>query len=467
MGFGRPAAAALLALGLAASAAAEDGAKVRWIAFGGGSVPESNQISLEQDLALARSVLGPGGRVLFAGGPDTRAVQVLDPAPRGDALLRRLGALFAPRGGRDAHYVRTTLAPDGAADRGAVLGAVRAALEDGTEPLLVYGSAHGEQGPTRAENAVRLWGGFALTPKDLAAAHDAAPRRPLRVVLGSCFSGGFGELAFRDADPAKGAPRGERCGLFAATWDRPSSGCDPNPDRAAQQGYGLHFLAALAGHDRAGGDARAEIDLDGDGRVSLLEAHTRARIASRSLDVPTTTSERWLREKAPRTGPRAEVALPEEAAVIRALSKRLGLDAGGARRRLAALEKQADDLGARLAAAEAAADDAWWTLGAALLTRWPVLDDPWHPDFAPTVARDRGAIARLLDSDPRAAAWTRAEARVAALQDRLDAVQLDSAQVERLVRAYETRTLAGRLKARGGADWRAYRRLLACERSAP
>ena len=38
----------------------------RWLALGGGGVPEANQISIEQDLALAASVLGSGGRILFA-----------------------------------------------------------------------------------------------------------------------------------------------------------------------------------------------------------------------------------------------------------------------------------------------------------------------------------------------------------------------------------------------------------------
>jgi hypothetical protein len=117
--------------------------------------------------------------------------------------------------------------------------------------------------------------------------------RPVRVVLTSCFSGGFAELAFAGADAGKRELAAGRCGLFAATAEREASGCDPNPDRAAQEGYGLHFLQALQGRDRAG--AVAAIDLDGDGKVSLLEAHARARIASAGIDVPTSTSERWLR----------------------------------------------------------------------------------------------------------------------------------------------------------------------------
>src|SRR4029453_14151341 len=94
------------------------------------------------------------------------------------------------------------------------------------------------------------------------------------------------------ANPPGGAAPGNRCGFFASTWDRPANGCDPDPERGRQEGYSLHFLEAPRGQDRAGAPV-AGLDLDGDGKVSLLEAHTRARIASRSLDVPPPTSERW------------------------------------------------------------------------------------------------------------------------------------------------------------------------------
>ncbi|MDQ3034309.1 MAG: hypothetical protein M3Y87_18015, partial [Myxococcota bacterium] len=70
---------------------------VRWIAVGGGSEPELNQLSLEEDLLLARDVLGEGGVVLFAGGPGTRSVQVSDDVERGDPLRRELAELLSGR----------------------------------------------------------------------------------------------------------------------------------------------------------------------------------------------------------------------------------------------------------------------------------------------------------------------------------------------------------------------------------
>ena len=47
-------------------------------------------------------------------------------------------------------------------------------------------------------------------------------------IRGACDAGGFGELAFRAADPEQGPAETARCGLFATTWDRVAAGCDPN-----------------------------------------------------------------------------------------------------------------------------------------------------------------------------------------------------------------------------------------------
>src|SRR5690606_5691260 len=159
--------------------------------------------------------------------------------------------------------------------------------------------------------------------------------------------------------------------------DLPASGCDPNPDRAAQEGYGLHFLHALRGEDRYGRPLGAEhIDFDGDGRISLLEAHTRVRIASAGGEVPVTTSERWLREVTADLdpdGPRAAFDLPEERAVITALGEATGLGANLDRVtfEIDVLETRMGDV--RLLRDEAAAGEeaAFADVSGEMLSRWP------------------------------------------------------------------------------------------------
>ena len=440
---------------------------LRWLAIGGGATPEFNQVSIEQDLLLAQEVFGTGGAGLFAGGPGSHGVQVADPAPRGDPLLAELAELFAPRGGRRATYHPTRLAPLAAATPANALDLIRAALAEPGPPLLVYLAGHGERGEQPQFGAISLWGQDILRVAQLAEVLDAA-QRPAQIVATSCFSGSFGELVFKKADPREGPAATIRCGLFAATAERESSGCDPNPDRAAQDGFGLHFLQALRGQDRTGAPLpREAIDFDGDGAISPLEAHARARIAGEGIDVPTTTSERWLRAVAPAKGRAAELRLPEEEAVIAGLAPALGLtgrerEAPG---ELEALWKDMDAAYGRLDQATRREDDAYRTTAAELLARFPVLDDPWHPDFAPTIAAHRDAIAAALAGSAAYAEFRAAGAAVQAAQDEVAELLARSARIERLVRAIETRALAGRLKARGGAAWRTYEALLACERT--
>lgn len=441
----------------------------RWIAAASGPVPELNQVSLEQDMALAAEVLGPGGRVLFGAGPGTRTVQVIGSPHEVDPVTAALGDLFAPRGDRGLRYRETRLVTAEAATAHALLGALDHALAGGPEPLLVWLGGHGNLGDLPRHNTVSLWARSELSVVDLAARLDESPR-PVRLVVTTCFSGGFADVVFRGADEALGATGSERCGLFAAPWDLEATGCDPNPDRAAQEGYALHVLEALRGRDREGKPLPlATLDLDGDGRISLLEAHTRARIASTSADVPTSTAERWLRHAAPSHGPTVPVELPEEDAVIAALAERLELQGHEAAAPLE-LQRVEADLEAVLRSlddAHAREEAAYATAAADLLARWPVLDDPWHPDHARLLARDREAIVEHIERSQSYGDWIAGRDEVDRLTGRSWELRQRAAPYERMSRALESKKLAGRLRAQGGEGWAMFERILACERGVP
>lgn len=449
---------------------------VQTIILGGGGLPESTEVSLEQNVELALEVLPEPQAVFFAGGPGTQSVRVQarDDERAQRTLPVRLGELFAPRKGRTSQYRESVLTTAQRADITTLENALRAALTArAREPLLLYITAHGDQAEAAADNAVALWGNDSLTPRRLAELHDGS-KRALHLVVTSCFSGGFAELAFEAADARKGFAHAPRCGLFAGTWDRETSGCDPDPDRSVQESYSLHFLHALALRDRDDRPlALSELDLDRDGSISLLEAHTRARIASRSIDVPTTTSERFLRESmhdAPRAstaGKPLALALPEEAAVIDRLGAALELRserAANAKHEALTRARTAQD--ERVAEAEDALDARYWALVTALLERFPVLDDPYHPAFAQTVADHASAIEALLESSPQAHTHRTAASALDDLDRRALELELQETLVLRLVRAHETLRLARALELRGGKSWTQYQDLLACERSA-
>lgn len=446
--------------------------EIDWIAIGGGADPMSSQVSLEQDVRLAREVFGARGRVLFAGGREAFGVQVLREKPAGDALRVELGDLLDPRDGRRAEYRKPEIEVAGSATPAKVEAVLDEALDGGEDPLHVYIATHGEKGDVPADNAAILWGDFTMSASRLAELlEEGETKRTVRVVVTSCYAGGFAELAFAGADAANGLAA-RRCGLFASPADDVSSGCDPNPDRRAQDAYGLHFLEALRGRDRVGEALpRGDIDIDGDGTISLLEAHTRVRIAGRSFDVPTTTSERWLREKAAgldATTAAKVAAIPEvaeEYAVMAALRRELDVvDEDAARARLAGAQSEFEAADKRLQEVGDEVADSAADLRILLLERWPALDDPWHPDFAATYAAHRDEIAALLHTGDAVKRYARQRREHENAGVAFDDAKVRLARVRVLVRAYETVDLAARLRAKGGDDWTGFTTLRRCER---
>ena len=439
----------------------------RFIVVGGGATPEYTEVSLEQDTQLAMQVLPGPGLTLFAGGQGSASVRLLAAPARAESLLAQLGGIFDPRSARDSRYRATTLNAQPATLSNFET-SLALAMSSSKEPLLVYIATHGLQGNEPRDNFVELWGGESVNVAQLDEL-TASAKRPVRFVIASCYSGGFAELAFNHAEPERGATTLPRCGLFAGTWDRQTSGCDPNPDRRAQEGYSLHLLHALRGEDRAGKPLpRNQLDLDGDGKISLLEAHTRARIASHSIDVPTTTSERYLRELVKTPAAPQWKLLPEDAAVVKQLGAKLGLaDSAAVDKRYQELSSKLDALQPELDAADEELDHARSQLGAELLARWPVLADAYHDEFAATVQRDAAAISGVLRDSRFAQRYNEARASADAIGARANTLDAQEAVVLRLVRAYETAGLASALAARGGEAYARYQSLLACERGVP
>jgi hypothetical protein len=371
-------------------------------------------------------------------------------------------------------YQPTTLTIDAPATRDHVLEALRGALEAGHAdgpPLLVMVASHGERGNAPRESALSLWGGWSIDVQDVAGVLDGfADARPTRWVITSCYGGGFAELAFVGATPHQGTRSPQHCGLFAAPADDESSGCDPNPDRQQQESFTIHFLAALRGRDKSGAARTGELDLDGDGRVSLREAHAWARIEGRSFDVPTTTSDRYLREV---TRP-FEVAqqdtdvVSEDHAVAAALARELELeDERAARAKLQELDRILADARSVLDEAQQTADDSYFALRVALLERWPLLEHSWDPRATELLQQEAANILELLTDSELARGNQLAARELEEAADQHDGVRVARARVLRLVRAFETLRLASALKRRGGPRYTHYEQLLQCERYVP
>ncbi|RMG98400.1 MAG: hypothetical protein D6705_05995 [Deltaproteobacteria bacterium] len=437
---------------------------MRFLAVASGAFPSDTQISLEQDVALAASVLEGPGLTLLAAGP-AAPVLALEPEamPRTDDVRARLRDLFAPMAPSHLAYRSPRIDVDGPADRNTVLEALARASSRGDGPLLVYLGGHGEQGAAPAENRIVTWGGDGVTVADVADALSGA-ERPVLLVSSACFSGGLAEVALA-LPPDEGVPT--VCGLFAAPWDREASGCDPDPERRAADGFALHFFPALEGRTFDGRSIpRSDIDFDGDGRIAPLEAHAYVRIFLDTADVPTTTSGAFALATAPEAGPARPVDLPVEVAVVERLSERFGVDGRPEHiaRLLDAAHRDLASAEDALAEAQAKEDAAYRAVAAEILARWPGLDDPWRDDFERRLAAARPHLVRYFDTSSAYSIYLDARRRTDATLARLGAAARKAARLERLDRAARTLAAAGRLAAADPATFARFEALRACEK---
>jgi hypothetical protein len=202
--------------------------------------------------------------------------------------------------------------------------------------------------------------------------------------------------------------------------------------------------------------------------VSLLDAHTRATIAAASLDVPTRTSERWLRAVERGSAEIDKKSLPEDAAVVAALGTALQLsDERAAERRWTEIDERLEALGRELDGADADLAVRESALTSRLLGKWPALNDAFHPDFADMFRRNRDAIRNVLEHSEESQALALAREKANGIDAQIADLEVDEARVLRLRRAYETLHKAAALLRHGGTNAERYRALLECERSTP
>ena len=157
--------------------------------------------------------------------------------------------------------------------------------------------------------------------------------------------------------------------------------------------------------------------------------------------------------------------MPAEAAVVDAMARRLRVadPARQAPRLFERYERRLDEVDLDFRAVKRQEDAAYHKAAADLLARWPVLDDPWHRDFAGTLQEHRAEIERHLQQSETWHGYRRATKVTSAAGRLLERSKLASAYAERLARAVETRQLAARLNAVGGSSWQAYTALRRCE----
>ena len=464
----------------AAAQPAESGGSHAYL-IAGGYGPDSSQVQIERNSRFARQLLAEQSvptRLWFgAGNSGGHDVMTWQPPAGGAAGLEPLARVFdshwwngvAHRPHELGEVAGSTYAPTLAADLGGALESLAA----GDRALLMY-FGHGGYDATDegANNSLQVWRGTTLTVDDMDGILDRAPAEvPVRFLFTQCYSGDFTRLIYAG---------GHRCGFVSVPADRTAEGCSAALDRNDYQDYGGDFLSALAGRDRHGEPLKSTADRDGDGGVTLREAHLHALAHGTGSDLPRATSEVWLDRWLPWYGRPLMALLPvAEDDPYRQLERHLtGAILGDPelperegevlrryRDRLAqeelALMGRRQELGQRM-------DSLRWSVTDAVLARWPAANLPYtaaHHDF---MAEHLDAAQAFIQAHEDYPALVAAQQGLTALEGEILDRQRRIARVDRLRWARHQAELRAVFDLLASDSERAaYQRLVACEDSLP
>jgi len=300
-----------------------------FLVVAGGGAPSYNEIALEKNVLYFQRTLQAMGydpaaaNVFFANGNSGEAtIRYLDPQGQIRFKVPEIPHLLGASTFANLQtWVRETVTASPAS----------------TRPLFFYFTGHGTRNERNLNNNyMMLWGDQRVSVQDLAQTFDQFPSdTPIVSMMAQCYSGSFANLIYADGQPSQGLADQDRCGFFATLRTLPSVGCTPEVNEADYRDYSSSFFAGLSGIDRIGNPV-ASADYNQDGRVAYAEAHAYAKVDGETTDLPVSTLEVWLQERA--TLPLQEeilsqpmqtlltTARPEQRHVVEGLARELGLD---------------------------------------------------------------------------------------------------------------------------------------------
>lgn len=467
----------------------------QFLTIGGGPDVYNNQASLESNALYFQRVLHQQGlddqphAILFADGNNPQPdLEVEDPAA--DSAVPRINRLFArilgpmPRLTTTYrnHQIPHLTGPATLQGVDQYFNNALFKLSDASR-LVIYFTGHGNRSrDKKPQSQIPLWGGSNLTVRHLSDRLELLPPQlPVTLVMVQCFSGGFANVIYHNADPAKGLADRDVCGFFATVPDRIAAGCTPDINEADDHEYSTDFFAALSGQTRGGHPITGSADFNHDGLIGLDEAHAYAVIHDPTLDIPTKTSDEFLRHFSRETGTPAGLltadalyadlraaAGPADRAVLDTLSNQLHLT-GDARVKQAVhesaeLESLRHQLHQRRRDLQSEYQSLRNQLAGALRSRWPELANPWHPRVAQIMANEADAVTTLLARQPGFGRFLSLETELDGGEQRDLDLEKRWARYQRFIRTAHTIALAANLpKVATPETCRRYQRLITLE----
>ncbi len=446
-----------------------------WL-IGGGPNLEESQAQIEQNVIWARDVIShaAGDRVLrvyFTDGadpakdvtewkPSEETAESLQPLARvlnsywSNGELYRNHRLGDVAGGTEAGFLRAELARD------------LQLLKPGDRALIVFNGHGGYDRTDTSHNTIALWNDTEMTVDDTDALLSSLnPEVSLRFIFTQCYSGAFARLA---------APGKNWCGFLAEAEDRPAEGCSASVDIGDYRDYSTFFFAALAGKDRRATPLTVSADRNGDGSVSLREAHLYALLAGRSSDLPRSTSEVYLADwtpwylRWPAWSPKRS-APNEYDDLVRELVQREGIESGKMmlgeiRSRRRDLETEASRLSREQTQLVHANSKLRLAMQEELFRRWPEARNAYTNNHRRFLERDLSAAQQFILSDPRYAELSTNQDKYWELERALVNNERALTQLEKIQWvAHLARTRALFERFASDEQQQTYKRLLACE----
>lgn len=448
------------------------------LVIGGGPTPASSQLSIERNVVYLRQVLQNLGRtdiqpeILFASGPNAVPDVCVDQSSSVPPSIKLLTDLFGESKGINLGYRCHDIGDvNGPADRLTIFQSLERyakELKKG-DRLLIYVTGHGGKGNPSTNGLLHTWKDGEMRVRDFVQSLDSfSPDVEVVVVMVQCYSGTFANMIFNGGDPDKGLTNHHRAGFFATVDSRPAAGCTPDTKVEDYKEYSTSFFAALTGKSRGGQEVKAD-DIDGDGHISMAEAHAFTMLNSPTIDICYRTSDRFL-EKEARLDSKDEKLMPTEVSldkllkaadpvrrhVIEKLASDFKINGDSPLADAEKLSKQISEDRRRTKALITSIDNNASTsakkIKETLFARWPFLQNAWHPETHSLLTKESDSLVHFIEGQSGFAAWKRMMDRAKSLRTQDLEKERKWAKLQRFILTAKSVVRAENLRREGTPD---------------
>tara|TARA_R110002096_G_scaffold24760_25_gene78050 strand:+ start:2915 stop:4405 length:1491 start_codon:yes stop_codon:yes gene_type:complete len=471
-----------------------------FLTIAGGYEPSGNQVSLEKNVVFYRNVLARAGfadsphAVYFANGLSEHRDVQYEPSesqvPRAHELMAKLFGTTEHQSLSYRKHKLTSLAGATTPENLAKWFDDHASTFQAGDRLILYATAHGGKSNDKKDDGntrLYLWNKRTVSVSQLQPHLEKLPAKVgVTLIMAQCYSGGFANSVFNNANKEGGDFDRPVCGFFSTVPSRQAAGCTPDIDEEDYDEFSSHFWAAIHGETRVGQPVESA-DYDENGAVSFEEAFAYTVITSQNIDIPIRTSGVYLRARSkyrkdqpdneqlfPQKSDYESVlalANPVEAAMLEALSSQLNLTNA---QRYAESETAANQIEEKRKELKAQSDEKKKrieqlkkTLQRRARNQWPELSNILSPTAVRLLTEQAEAFIAFVESQPEFAEWVALQSERDAIEEERFVLEKEWAKHIRFLRTHNNVILAKNLVTLADQDSIArYHALVDAERKA-